>query len=136
MKTRIIKFRAWDKALNKWNLSVEIDCFGGIQEYKYNGDCFYPKYQTFETEYSDLEKGSDRFILCQFTGVLDKNETELYEGDIYHMGDVNIKYVVVWHDSGFIGKQQGSSSYAGLEHWKDKIQVIGNIYENQNLINN
>ena len=67
--------------------------------------------------------------LSQYTGLHDKNGKEIYEGDIYHMGDKKITYTVVWHDSGLIGKQNGSSSYAGLEHWMYKIEVIGNIYE-------
>jgi hypothetical protein len=73
-------------------------------------------------------------LSCLFTGIYDKKGNPIYEGDIYHQGDKNIKYVVVWHDSGLIGKQCGSSSYAGLEYWKDKIEVIGNIYENADLI--
>lgn len=59
---------------------------------------------------------------------------DLYEGDIYHMGDPNIKYEVVWHDSGLIGKQIGSSSYAGLEHWENEIKLLGNIHENPELL--
>lgn len=67
----------------------------------------------------------------EFSNLKDKNGIEIYEGDIYHMGDTNITYTVVWHDCGLIGKQNGSSSYAGLNHWKDRIEVIGNYYENQ-----
>jgi len=74
-------------------------------------------------------------IQSDFTGLLDKNGKEIYEGDIYNMGDNTITYTVVWNDSGFIGKQNGSSSYAGLEYWMDRIEIIGNIYENPNLIN-
>ena len=33
-----------------------------------------------------------------------------------------------------IGNQIGNSSYAGLEHWKDCISIIGNIHENPELI--
>lgn len=65
----------------------------------------------------------------QYTGLKDKEGKKLYEGDIYHMGDPNITYTVVWHDCGLIGKQNGSSSYAGLNHWQDKIEIIGNIHE-------
>jgi len=71
----------------------------------------------------------------QFTGLTDKNNKEVFEGDVYHQGDMNIKYVVVWHDTGFKGKQIGSSSFAGLEYWKDRIEIIGNIYETPELSN-
>lgn len=70
----------------------------------------------------------------QYTGLKDKNRVEIYEGDIYHIGDKNIRYVVVWNDTRLIGKQLGSNSYAGLSYWQDKIEIIGNIYENPELL--
>lgn len=65
----------------------------------------------------------------QYTGLKDINDTEVYEGDEYHLGDPNITYTVVWNDTGLIGKQNGSSSYAGLSHWQERIEIVGNIYE-------
>jgi|SRR5690625_288978 len=68
------------------------------------------------------------------TGLKDKNDTEIDEGAIYHMGDPKITYTVVWHDTGLIGKQNGSSSYAGISSWQERIEVIGNSYENPELL--
>jgi len=59
---------------------------------------------------------------------------DLFEGDIFHLGDINIKYVVVWHDTGLKGKQIGSSSYVGLTQWKDNIVIIGNQTDNPELL--
>ena len=70
----------------------------------------------------------------QFTGLKDKNGVEIYEGDIFHLGDINVTYTVVWHDTGLIGKQYWTSSYVGLKHWTYRIEVIGNIYDNPELI--
>jgi uncharacterized phage protein (TIGR01671 family) len=70
----------------------------------------------------------------QFTGLLDKAGKEIYEGDIYHQGDENILYVVEWHDSGLIGKQNKSTSYAGISYWRNEIEVIGNIYQTPELL--
>jgi YopX protein len=95
--------------------------------------------------YTDISSdGVDNFITIneivesnsvgQCTGVFDRNADDIYEGDIYTMGDKNIKYKVVWHDSGFIGKQLGSSSYAGLEHWRGQIKIIGNVFKNPELL--
>lgn len=72
--------------------------------------------------------------ILQYTGITDKDGKELCEGDIYHQGDPNIRYVVVWNDTGLMGKQIGSNSYAGLSYWKDKIELLGNSYENPELM--
>ena len=70
----------------------------------------------------------------QFTVIQDKNGKDIYEGDIFHLGDKNIKHQVVWNDTGLIGKQIRSSSYVGLDYWKRRIEVIGNINDNPELI--
>lgn len=118
---REIKFRAWDKVNKVMVKVVEIDFFRRRMYFtidnKYYGEC-----------------SLDDVILMQCTGLKDKNEKEIYEGDIYHMGDKNIKYVVVYEDAGFKGKQLGTSSYAGLSYWQDKIEIIGNIYKNPLLL--
>jgi|GEM_PF-1155610 len=58
-----------------------------------------------------------------------EHERLLFEGDVFHLGDVNIKYVVVWHDTGLKGKQIRSSSYIGLEHWQERIVITGTIHD-------
>jgi hypothetical protein len=72
--------------------------------------------------------------VCRCTGLRDKNGVLIFEGDIYHHGDKNIRYVVVWNDTGFMGKQLGSNSYAGIEHWRDSIKIIGNRFDNPELL--
>lgn len=70
----------------------------------------------------------------QFTGLTDKNGIKIFEGDIYHQGDKNITYTVVWNDCGIIGKQNGTSSFAGINYWLDRIEVVGNIHDNPELL--
>lgn len=72
--------------------------------------------------------------VMQYTCLKDRNGKEIYEGDVYHHGDHRIKYIVEWHDTGLLGRQIGSLSYAGITHWQEVIEVIGNIYENPNLL--
>ena len=69
----------------------------------------------------------------QFTVLKDKNGVDIYEGDIFHLGDKNIAYTVVWHDTGLRGQQNGTLSFVGLNHWQYRIEIIGNISDNPEL---
>ena len=61
-----------------------------------------------------------------YTGIRDKNGVKLYEGDIIHNGDPNIKYTVVW-DNEWLGKCHGCyGSYIGLRYWQDNIEKENN----------
>jgi hypothetical protein len=70
----------------------------------------------------------------QFTGSKDKNEKEIYSGDIITNGDCEIKYIVEWHDCGFKARQIPNQSFIGLTYWKKQIEVIGNKFENLELL--
>lgn len=85
------------------------------------------------TNYADQYK-IDEDTVCQFTGMTDKNGTKIFEGDIYTIGDDNIRYVVVWRKCMFIGKQIGSNSYAGLDYFESEIKKVGNIHDNPELL--
>jgi hypothetical protein len=73
----------------------------------------------------------DQFIPLQFTGLLDKNGKEIYEGDIIRafdsMGEA-IKHEIKW--------RQDLCAFTAHQKWIDesKFEVIGNIYENPELI--
>lgn len=75
-------------------------------------------------------------VLMQYTGLKDKNGKETYEGDIIQ--DLNgKKYVIKWgiNSNGFIAKSTEIhcnvySSY----HLVPKTKIIGNIYENPDVL--
>ena len=65
-----------------------------------------------------------------YTGLFDKDKQPIFEGDIFHMGDPKILYVVKWLDCGLIGKQLGSSSIIGLQFHVKWIKIVGNEFDN------
>ncbi|MBT2653329.1 YopX family protein, partial [Oceanobacillus sp. ISL-73] len=63
-----------------------------------------------------------------------QNGNELYDGDVFHLGEPNSTYTVVWSDTGFKGKQNGASSFVGLQHWQERIEILGNKFEHPHLL--
>lgn len=107
---REIKFRAWDKRYNKlwsWEYITEHMNFG-----------------VFDSK--DWE-------LMQFTGLKDKNNKEIYEGDILTAFELpNKKYFLVEWDN-FCSKFSFPYSVKCVDGQR-QYEVIGNIYENPELL--
>lgn len=106
---RVIKFRAWNKFKSEMYDPMPIIDFTLVR--------------------------INAVILMQFTGLLDKNGKEIYEGDIVANEDY-VENAHAWQD---IGQRQiewdnDNSSFIGMNG--EKITVIGNIYETPELLNN
>ena len=122
---REIKFRAWDKVKNKMlNIKkVEWHATDGFYSHVNGISCHANK---------DI-------ILMQYTGLKDKNGKEIYEGDIVkytmrdNFGGETGTSVVRWNDN-CCGFRPFSCDYELDKREFEIIEIIGNIYENPELI--
>ena len=86
--------------------------------------------------------GTETEVLCdtvgQFTGLRDKNGKEIYEGDIIRFVNGQKKVNREWVDNEFIYTVEYSEGafcgILGLSKALDAVEVIGNIYDNPELI--
>lgn len=117
---RPIKFRAWVEAENNHGMHyptcIQLDAIGHIDK--------------LWTNTHKLSCDIDEMTLMQFTGLLDKNDKEIYEGDIVREGEG--KYCVEFKN-GMFGIQ--FNYYGFLPFMKSfHFETIGNIYENPELL--
>ena len=115
---REIKFRAWDeerKSMVDWLCMVQtaFNRTGG---------------QSYGIMYMILSGNHHNFKVMQYTGLKDKNGKDIYEGDIIN-GYPDQNDVVVYSENKFILEPMGDDCI----YW-DKCEVIGNIYENPEIL--
>ena len=127
---RELKFRVWDKNY-KWMEEVDGDCLfvADGEIYEVTEESRY--YQT----YMEKKIVTDKYELMQFTGLVDKNGKEIYEGDIVLLVSSNVPLKVAF--------VEGSYKIVNMKHLTDNLQllggtqsfleVVGNIYENPDI---
>lgn len=131
--SREIKFRAWDKTFNKMVEVTDLN-LDNRSLIGYMGD------RLVSCKFDDCE-------LMQYTGLKDKNGVEIHKGDICIMRgeepmyNEQISTDYDWKLSGVIKfldfacwlvRKDGTDIFLGEEF--DEIEVIGNIYENPELL--
>ena len=113
MMGREIKFRAWDKKRNR------------MMAHLFNGDFW-----------NIVEADQASFVVMQFSGLLDKNGKEIYEGDI--LRDCNRADSVVEYGvdcGGFSFAEYSLGPYRLINTATEKYcEIIGNIHEHPDLL--
>ena len=119
---REIKFRAWDKECSRMIVDIEAINFS---------------HQVIIWEDSCNSKEFNNVELMQYTNLKDKNDVEIYEGDICKTNLVPfIRYVSVFEEGCFMFEEHDGGRPI---EWVGRIsstelEVIGNIYENKDLL--
>ena len=130
---REIKFRAWDKELN---------FMINIKRYKidFNGQVL------FDNNDKELYNQTNKIELMQYTGLKDKNDVDIYEGDIvsftlFDCFDNDMQHIgkILFNNGAFyIEYMDKSELYNSLLCYvisqDDEFEVIGNIYENSDVL--
>ena len=120
MEQRVIKFKVWDSELKIWitNLGMK----------KNNVLC---------------DGNEKRFHVCEFAGVYDKHGNEVYEKFLCLLF-TDTPTEIIFKDGAF-GYMSSDGYFVSFaqNRWfefinskSDSIEIIGNIYENPELINN
>lgn len=115
--TREIKFRAWDMRDDKWLTDYYIVPNGQVLI----------QYPTHEVNRSHT------IALMQYTGLKDKNGVEIYEGDIVDDRGYRAEVKATISPKGYCYDIWFGDDYDW--HGNKDFEVIGNIYENKDLLN-
>lgn len=107
--SREIKFRAWNSIVERMSDPHTLE----------------------EIHKEDVQFQNLTFM--QYTGLRDKNGVEIYEGDI--LGCVKFSLPVKFHEHQGRWFANDHGAYVVWPHKFKLLEVIGNIYENKELLN-
>ncbi|EAI6767693.1 hypothetical protein CHI73_06985 [Campylobacter coli] len=155
MKLSDFDFRIWDNIQNEYVtgdlglyvMNQDNDYKGPIQRihettrYSYEPQCPSDYWIDNAKKY---EKDDNSVQIELFTGFYDKNGNKIYEGDIlFSFQDCPeeevFKYKVVLKEGGFylvecVNNDEEYVEYLISEFWLSKLEIMGNIHENEDLL--
>lgn len=113
--------------------------------YKEDKEIYYPEnieHINFEDKLISTEEnglfGFDEIELLQYIGLKDKNDKEIYEGDIIEISNQLHGIIMFNQEMSYFGikyiETVGCNYIKQLGNWISCYKIIGNIYDNPELI--
>jgi uncharacterized phage protein (TIGR01671 family) len=151
MNNRVFKFRVWDKQASFFEYyGPHLDPFSGF--FAYDGfnlysDDFQMKRIRVHRNFGNSSQSKinhwfqENYVVQQFTGLLDKNGREIYEGDIFKDYEGEI-LIVKWGKIQYMGHQgfqffrldESEYCFYGSMGNFDEKELVGNIFDNPEMI--
>lgn len=146
--SREIKFRGKSKKTRKWLYGYLGESKFSILDYVYTDKVIFDNVLSFNTDdsaYVVKDLSVEEETIGQFTGLCDKNGNDIYEGDVVKaplldpiffdiIKDKFCNAEIRFNKGSFVVSYYGSEYNIYLSDLNDKIRVIGNKYDNQELI--
>ncbi len=141
------KFRAWDSLEHKMRYDIGVIEFNAFDK---NVSALAFNHHLDDTGYGEVDNSQSEyynalcFKLMQYTGLKDKNGTEIYEGDIVEFKypydkRIKTKGIIVWNDNKAcfgISMKETTEQYELYRITAENyLSVIGNVFEDKNLLN-
>jgi uncharacterized phage protein (TIGR01671 family) len=128
----IPKFRAWDKKYKAMEYTDRnlVVCFSdsGVDVVDH-------------TNFTTSCIGMEYYELMQSTGLKDKNDVEIFEGDVIHLtsnNGIDYKALIIFKDGGFCAVDGVEDEYSTRRHQLHKgdcdFEVLGNQFEHPHLL--
>lgn len=144
MNNRKYKFRAWDKEEKKMLSVMELGFSFNVDKYNYlayadldgrwGRAILTPNGGKQSYSWSGQRREAEQIEIMQYTGLLDKNEVEIYEGDIVNLSSWEPSIYQIAFDRGAFYLAKSDLEEVGDIKYAEKSEVIGNIYENPELL--
>lgn len=130
---RQIKFRAWHK-----NLKKMVDVYQMVFDFATNRSRKELEEPDLITSVGKLHGIGGSYELMQYTGLKDKNGKEIYEGDILEWKSEeegsSDKYEVTWNEEKCGFRAEWLRDRKQMHSPENDFEIIGNIYENPELL--
>jgi uncharacterized phage protein (TIGR01671 family) len=130
---RSIEYRAWNKKKQQMCNVLRIDFWRPVP----NGGLEPCACQLLHKGKADIVVIED-IELIQYTGLKDKNDRKIFEGDIIGIKDATAK-VVFWERPPEFGLDFSHNEDKWCEDWNlsddgERMEIIGNVYEHPELL--